>query len=901
MSRRRPVVTLCAALLLASSLAAAQGASGLVVIRALTPDGAVARGALVELSPVSDTGLARSAQVADTMVAWPVFPATYRLRVTLAGTATVERTLAIASDTVTTVEVRLAPGTPPVDTVTITVDRSDLARQTTFPARMLDGLPSARTLQSLAETAHPFLIADRIDGGGLWTGEVSRLGAGSSATQTTYRVDGLDVSDPLATGTPLFHADLGVLQEVGMESANLDPAAAGPGPIMTMVLRRPGDSWSGSAQFLAAPGGWQSDASEIAPIARLESWTDGSLVAGGPLAPGYGLFASGRVTDGEHVEREQPGTLDGGVRSLTAHLVGGPRPGEQLRVIGAFADITRPLASRARFADRDLDQRDRQLVVSATWERARDAGTWSVSAAYQRASSSADVSPTAPGGRIERLLDGPPLGLADPLGSRRQRWDLGADVAPATRRWLGREHGLQMGAGLGGASAVGIPGPQPTFAELVNGRPARVWDVSFRGAETRWTSTAAYAWVSDRIALADTVTLTAALRLELDRGSADGGSNSISWFNGSPRVAVRWAPARNGRFAVTTGYGWYRHRLPLGYFAVGDPAGSSGVMYRWDDLNGDGAYTTSELTAVAHVGLCCAGAEPNGIADDLRRPTTGEFHVGFEQAIGSWRWGITGIDRRERQTVALVNTGVTVEDYAVTYIQDPGVDVAGLQGFNPLPIYDRLSGSLLRDRYALVNAPVPPSRFQSFEVTLAREAGERWYFRFGGSAYRSEGVGANRGYRPDENDQGLLGEVFTTPNAATSARGRLFYDRAFVMKMLGAYSAPGPFRASFIARYQDGQPFSRVVLAEGLNQGTEVIQAYPRGGQRFTFTATLDTRVEWQFPPRGRRAVGLTVDVFNLLNMANEVEEDVVGGAAFRTISAVQPPRVVRVGVRLTF
>jgi hypothetical protein len=35
--------------------------------------------------------------------------------------------------------------------------------------------------------------------------------------------------------------------------------------------------------------------------------------------------------------------------------------------------------------------------------------------------------------------------------------------------------------------------------------------------------------------------------------------------------------------------------------------------------------------------------------------------------------------------------------------------------------------------------------------------------------------------------------------------------------------------------------------------------------------------------------------------MSNEVEEDVVSGPGFRTISAVQPPRVVRLGFRFTF
>jgi hypothetical protein len=162
-------------------------------------------------------------------------------------------------------------------------------------------------------------------------------------------------------------------------------------------------------------------------------------------------------------------------------------------------------------------------------------------------------------------------------------------------------------------------------------------------------------------------------------------------------------------------------------------------------------------------------------------------------------------------------------------------------------------------------------------------------------------LSANRGYRADENDQGLLGEAFTTPNAATHARGRQFFDRAYVIKVLGAYTAPGPFRGSIVARYQDGQPFSRVVIAEGLNQGAEIVQAYPRGGQRFTYTGTVDARAELVWPIGGRRSVALALDAFNLLDMSNEVEEDVVSGPGFRTISAVQPPRVVRLGFRFTF
>jgi hypothetical protein len=409
----------------------------------------------------------------------------------------------------------------------------------------------------------------------------------------------------------------------------------------------------------------------------------------------------------------------------------------------------------------------------------------------------------------------------------------------------------------------------------------------------------ASAFVSDRLALSDRLTLLAALRADVDRGSADGAADTISWFTVTPRATLRWRPADS--LVITTGYAWYAHRLPLSYLSVGDPAGPAGTMYRWDDRNGDRRYLPAELTAVAAVGPSCCTAVAGVIDDGLKRPTTGEFRIGFEHTMGAWRWGITGLDRRERSLAALVNVGVTASDYTVSFIEDPGVDIAGLSGFEQLPIYDRRPASFGRDAYLLTNTTAQAPRYQGLEVTLARDLGNRWFFRFGGSAYLSEGVGANRGYRADENDQGGLGEVFVTPNATTNARGRLFYDRAFVMKVLGAYKGSGPLGASFVARYQDGQPFSRLVIAEGLAQGADIIQAYPRGGQRFTFTLTLDARVEWQWKIGGRRTLGVALEAFNLPNMDLEAEEDIVTGPAFRTITAVQPPRVVRIGVRVGF
>ena len=103
-----------------------------------------------------------------------------------------------------------------------------------------------------------------------------------------------------------------------------------------------------------------------------------------------------------------------------------------------------------------------------------------------------------------------------------------------------------------------------------------------------------------------------------------------------------------------------------------------------------------------------------------------------------------------------------------------------------------------------------------------------------------------------------------------------------------------------IARYQDGQPFSRIVIVPQLNQGAEGVQAYPNAGSRYTFTGTFDLRAQKGFR-FGRTRVDLFLDAYNLFTRNNEVEEYVVSGPDFRTPTAIQPPQSVHLGLRVTF
>ena len=630
---RRPLRLLLFAIcgLIGTSPAVAQGVRGAIDVRVETADGTPPAGAMVEIVAASGSGSIAEARVAaDTpTVSLPARLATTMVvRVSLSGFLAAERPVVVGPGEVVSLSARLTRTGGGETSTLVERDRYAAPRETSFDRRALESLPSASTVSSLLETSHPFVIADRIDGGGQWPGDAVRLGSqhGSAAAQTLFRLAGVDVTDPRLVGAPPSDVALPMLETVVVQSASLDPSAPGPGPVVDLVVRRPSAAWSGEARFAIAPDGFQSPAGDMTPVTRLVSGRDGDLSAGGPLGGlRLGLFVSGRAASASRIERDRPIAVEPAGGSAMAHLVFSPTADSEWRTVATFDNADRPLAARARFADRDVMQRDRSAMLHTTWEARRGGSLWTVGAAWQRATTDGGVAANARGGVVERLLDGAPLDLVAPADASRTRWDVQFGLAPATRRWLGRAHDLRLGASVGGGALSSRAGPQPAFAEVVGGRPARVWDVAVSGESSRRSVVGASAFVSDRVALSDRFTLLAALRAESDHGLADGGGGSIDWFTVTPRVALRWRAGE--RFSITTGYAWYGHRLPLSHLAVGDPSGPAGVMSRWDDRDQDGTFTPSELTAVAAIG------SDSRIDADLRRPTTSEFRIGFEYGI----------------------------------------------------------------------------------------------------------------------------------------------------------------------------------------------------------------------------------------------------------------------------
>ena len=830
-------------------------------------------------------------------------PGSYRLSVNRPGLAAIrEQTVEIAAGEVLFITLTPPGHRPQAGGPEMVISRNRFSNETLFDDTRLRDLPSSDSIWTLIETAEPLTFSDRMDTGGLSAGDPSLIGGYSSSwTQTSYQMDGVDVTDLTRGGTPFIYPHLDAFSAVNVASTVMPLEIGSAGPAVTLVPRRPTNTWTGgmAGDWTLGAGPHSLDPGEIPPIANLTSWNRGQFLASGPLvANRVGMLVSGSVIRSGREERNRSVVLPGAVNSVFAHVVVTPPRPYEFRFIVAGQRIIRPYFGRARFDDGNAAERDRQMQVQGTWEGRPGGDThWRIAAAYQRSSVTPQLSDLRPAA-VERVYDGYIPELSATTAGNRARWTTSATYEPHLAR-LGPRHDVRLGVTLSGASASSRPDPAGFAPELVAGIPARVWDYHYTGPVSRWQQTIVAGYLVDRFTAFDRVAVEGGVRVETVNGRAEAAPTGVSWLNFSPRVSLRWKPRGSDRATVVASYARYQWQLPLQNLSFGDPTAAQGRVYRWLDANNDRIFQSSERGPL--IALVGPGSPKGETALDphLRRPFTDEFVVGIESRPNDLfflRLALTF--REDHRLMASVNTGVPFESYTVGHVPDVGGDEGDPSDDQMLPYYNRSPATFGQDRELLTNPPKLYNLFHGVEAIVERRFAKRFQMLAGATMTGSDAPGGNRGFHVFENDHGVTGEVLTNPNATTFAKNRQFFERGYSIKVSGSYHGPHDVRIGVTSRYQDGQPFARMVIVPQLNQGAEAIRAYREGRTRFTYALTVDARIE-KHVTVGAFDVGGVFEAFNLLNTKNEVEEDVLTGPNFRATTFVQPPRVFRLGLRL--
>jgi hypothetical protein len=368
-----------------------------------------------------------------------------------------------------------------------------------------------------------------------------------------------------------------------------------------------------------------------------------------------------------------------------------------------------------------------------------------------------------------------------------------------------------------------------------------------------------------------------------------------------PRGGIRWTLPGGWQTSLFATYSRSAYRLPLDLLAVGDPAAPTAEIFRWTN-------TATPLTAATVLGPVIARVGPgtggdvtfSRIDNQLRRPIADEVILGIDvQPTDALLMRIAGTVRRERDLLRISDVGAPASAYSSFPIADTGPDVFTSADDRDVPVYARLPATFGADRYLLENRSDGDASVRGVEVS-ARLTTPRVILFAGATASIARAPAASLGYGPLENDQSIVSDLFVTPNRETFERGRPFNDRAYTMKVAAIGRLPGQVHVGIVARYQDGQPFARVVVAPDLPQGAEAVRAFPNGDLRFVYIGTLDARLQKRVEFNGW-AVSALVDGYNLAKLSNGVEERAAAAPNVRIPTAVQPPRVFQAGFAVTF
>jgi len=760
------------------------------------------------------------------------------------------------------------------------VDRPDLAL--TIEADFAAELPAGDSVFSLMETTQAEVISDRVSGGGLDFAAAPRLSAfGSSWTQTRFRLGDVDITDPSTGGQPLFLPELSIWQRISIATgvAPSDTSTT-PGMVVTLEPRRPGDRWSvggvGSTSFGDV---WTAEQTgSVPPVARPTGWNRGSVLVSGPIAAGRaGLVAAGTWTGTSQTHRDSSASRDSSLGSAFGHLVVSQSDANEVR---AFVAVQRALfapADTAMFVDPSTRVRDAAVHVQTTWSHSDRVGqAWRVFGAFtrrQREPQSLLQSFVT----IDRLSGGP---VHQRVLDARQRTDRLISGGARTEHRIGPGE-LQAGVSVDNARSSGDPGFAGTIGELIDGLQSRLWRYSTSGLLSGRGSTTVSAFVADRLPFASRGTLDVGLRYERLDAGADGAQQNVGWSSWLPTVSARWELSSQHRISLFAGAARSAHLLPLDFLALGDPAASAIEVLRWTST--PSALMTSTVSRIDQA---------------IERPYSNEFTFGVDaRPRPGLHMQFAGFTKWERRLLGVVNEATNGPQYSTVGIPDSGPDVVGSADDQVLEVANLLPSEVpYQIDGLLTNLPDGTSRRLGIRAA-AEIRSRRVSLLFTGIAHLAESFAANRNFGSVENDPGVAGDVAVDPNSAIHPRGRLFGDRAYMVKIASVYRLPWETTLGVIARYQDGQPFSRLVLVSDLNQGPDVVRAFPNGASRFTFTGTLDLRVQKTL--HARAAVFL--DAYNVLNLSEEVEERVVSGAVYRTPTAAQPPRTVHVGASVSF
>lgn len=217
-------------------------------------------------------------------------PGRYTLTVRSDGFGTVVRAVDVSVGTSRVITITMVPAVNETVTVSAETPLLDVRKMGTGAAltrRELDNIPSARDPWSLLRSV-PGVLVGRLDVGGSETGQQIFSESKGAAFQTSWNLDGIEVTDMVEIGASLMHYDFDSFEEIGVTTSGADARLRTAGTSINLVTRRGTNDFRGSARRFDVGDGFQEKAripSEaagyLASVNEIDSIHEYGLESGG--------------------------------------------------------------------------------------------------------------------------------------------------------------------------------------------------------------------------------------------------------------------------------------------------------------------------------------------------------------------------------------------------------------------------------------------------------------------------------------------------------------------------------------------------------------------------------------------------------------------------------------------
>ncbi len=188
-------------------------------------------------------------------------PGTYKLQGTLEGfSPVVYEQVVVSVGRNTTLELTMNQAVS--ETITITaesplLDTRKVSTGATVNQTELEKIPTARDPWVILQST-PGVLVDRVNVGGNESGQQSTYtGGGDPGTNSTWSVDGVEITDVGAIGSSPSYYDFGAFEEMQVTTGGGDATQRTGGVGMNMVTKRGTNEWRASGRYLEDKDSWQ--------------------------------------------------------------------------------------------------------------------------------------------------------------------------------------------------------------------------------------------------------------------------------------------------------------------------------------------------------------------------------------------------------------------------------------------------------------------------------------------------------------------------------------------------------------------------------------------------------------------------------------------------------------------